>query len=436
MPDNFSYFCLPELTYVQMSLPEILFYIIIGILIADYVFERILEYLNAKNMSTELPDELKGIYDENEYKRSQQYELDNQKMKLVSSTFNLIIILLFLFFEGFAFVDQLARTITTNSILIPVVFFAILMFALDLINIPFSVYDTFVIEERYGFNKTTPRTFVFDKLKGWILSGILGGGLLALVVWFYQVTGDMFWIYTWILITLFSVVMTMFYTHLILPLFNKLYPLQEGELKTRIFDFSDRSGFNLKNIFVMDGSKRSSKANAFFSGLGKKKKIILFDTLVNDLKNNEIVSVLAHEIGHYKKKHTLANLILSVVQTGVTLYILSLLINSPALSRALGVSQPSFHIGLIAFGLLYSPISMVLGIGMNYLSRKFEFKADEFAGFYNLSNDLVEALKKLSVKNLSNLTPHPVYVFVNYSHPPLLQRIRNLKQTPGETVES
>jgi STE24 endopeptidase len=310
------------------------------------------------------------------------------------------------------------------------------MFALDLINIPFSVYDTFVIEERYGFNKTTPRTFVFDKLKGWILSGILGGGLLALVVWFYQVTGDMFWIYTWILITLFSVVMTMFYTHLILPLFNKLYPLQEGELKTRIFDFSDRSGFNLKNIFVMDGSKRSSKANAFFSGLGKKKKIILFDTLVNDLKNNEIVSVLAHEIGHYKKKHTLANLILSVVQTGVTLYILSLLINSPALSRALGVSQPSFHIGLIAFGLLYSPISMVLGIGMNYLSRKFEFKADEFAGFYNLSNDLVEALKKLSVKNLSNLTPHPVYVFVNYSHPPLLQRIRNLKQTPGETVES
>ncbi len=419
-----------------MSTPEILFYVIIGILIADFILERILEHLNAKNISLKLPEELKGIYNEEQYRKSQQYELDNQKMRLITSTLNLIIILLFLFFDGFAFVDQLSRSITSNSILIPIVFFGILMFALDIINTPFSVYDTFVIEQKYGFNTMTVKTFITDKLKGWLLSAILGGGLLALVVWFYHVTQDMFWIYTWILVTLFSVFMMMFYTQWILPLFNKLSRLEEGELKSSIFSFSRQAGFNLKDIFVMDGSKRSTKANAFFSGLGRKKKIILFDTLIDELKSNEIVSVLAHEIGHYKKKHTLANLVLSVIQTGITLYILSLFIDNPVLSRALGVSQPGFHIGLIAFGLLYSPISMVLGIGMNYLSRRFEYQADAFASDYGFSNYLIGALKKLSVKNLSNLTPHPIYVFVNYSHPPLLDRLRFLKTSSKQTAEA
>ena len=419
-----------------MSATEIIFYVIIGILIADYIVERILEYLNAKNISLELPGELKGIYNEKEYKKSQQYEKDNQKMSLITSTFNLIIILLFLFLDGFAFVDQLARNFTSNSILVPVVFFGILMFALDIINIPFAVYDTFVIEQKYGFNTMTVKTFITDKLKGWLLTAILGGGLLALVVWFFNVTQDMFWIYTWILVTLFSVFMTMFYTQWILPLFNKLSRLEEGDLKSNIFSFSRRAGFNLEDIFVMDGSKRSTKANAFFSGLGRKKKIILFDTLIDELKNNEIVAVLAHEIGHYKKKHTMANLVLSVLQTGITLYILSLFIDNPVLSGALGVNQPSFHIGLIAFGLLYSPISTVLGIGMNHLSRKFEFKADEFASTFGLGNYLIEALKKLSVKNLSNLTPHRAYVFVNYSHPPLLERLRYLQASSKNTEHS
>ena len=418
-----------------MSAPVILFYVIIGILIAEYILGRILDYLNAKNMSIELPEELKGIYNEEEYRKSQQYQRDNQKMGFMTSTFNLIIILLFLYFDGFVFVDQLARTITSNSILITVVFFGVLMFAFDIINTPFAAYDTFVIEQRYGFNTTTVNTFITDKLKGWLLSAVLGGGLLALVVWFYFATGEMFWIYTLVLITVFSVFMTMFYTQWILPLFNKLSRLEEGELKSSIFSFSSRADFNLKDIFVMDSSKRSTKANAFFSGLGRKKKIILFDTLIDELKKNEIVSVLAHEIGHYKKKHTMANLFLSVIQTGITLYILSFFIDSPVLSRALVASQPSFHFGLIAFGLLYSPISTVLGIGMNYLSRKFEYKADEFASAFGLGNYLTEALKKLSVKNLSNLTPHPVYVFVNYSHPPLLKRLKYLKASSNQGEE-
>jgi STE24 endopeptidase len=419
-----------------MSTPEILFYVIVAILIADYLLGRLLDYLNAKNISLELPEELKGIYNEEEYKKSQQYERDNQKMSLITSTFNLIVILLFLIFDGFAFVDQLARSISSHYMLIPLIFFGILMFASDIINTPFSAYDTFIIEQKYGFNTTTVKTFITDKLKSWLLMAILGGGILALVVWFYHATQEMFWIYTWILVTVFSVFMTMFYTQWILPLFNKLSPLGESELKSGIINFSKRAGFNLKDIFVMDGSKRSTKANAFFSGLGKKKKIILFDTLIDELKQNEIISVLAHEIGHYKKKHTMANLVLSVTQTGITLYILSLFIDNPILSRALGASQPSFHIGLIAFGLLYSPISTVLGIGMNHLSRKFEYKADEFASAYGLGNYLIEALKKLSVKNLSNLTPHPVYVFVNYSHPPLLKRLRYLKSLSKQPQES
>jgi STE24 endopeptidase len=410
-----------------MENATVIFYVVIGILIIDYGFEQILEYLNKKNRSVQLPSRLKGIYNEDEYKKAQQYETDNQKLSFVSSTFNLLVIIIFISLDGFAFVDQLARDITSNSLLIPLIFFAFLFFALDIINLPFSIYDTFIIEERYGFNKTTPKIFFIDKLKSYLLTAIIGGGLLILIVWFYQETKEMFWIYTLGFITAFSVFMTMFYTHLIVPLFNKLEPLQEGSLKETIIDFSKKVGFQLRNVFVINGSKRSTKANAFFSGLGKKKRIVLFDTLMDKLENNEIVAVLAHEIGHYKKKHTLVNLMLSVVQTGITLYILSLVIDSPILSRALGVDEPSFHVGLITFSLLYNPISTVLGIGMNIISRKNEYAADEFAK-HNFSGDnLVEALKKLSVNNLSNLTPHPAYVFVHYSHPTLLQRMTNME---------
>ncbi len=404
----------------------IILYAIIGILILDYAFDQFLEYLNRKNRSLELPDRLRGIYNEDEYKKSQQYESDNQKLSFISSTFNLIVIITFISLEGFAYVDQIARDLTDHSLFIPLIFFGILFLALDIINLPFSIYDTFVIEERYGFNKMTPKLFITDKLKSYLLSAILGGGLLILIVWFYQKTGDLFWIYALGIIVVFTVFMTMFYTHLIVPLFNKLKPLQEGPLKQTIVDFTRKVGFKLKNVFVINGSKRSTKANAFFSGLGKKKRIVLFDTLMDKLENNEIVAVLAHEIGHYKKKHTLVNLILSVVQTGITLYILSLVIDSPLLSKALGAESASFHIGLIAFSLLYNPISTFLGIGMNIISRKNEYIADEFAK-NNFSGDfLIEALKKLSVNNLSNLTPHPAYVFVHYSHPTLLQRIEAL----------
>ncbi|MCF8362519.1 MAG: M48 family metallopeptidase [Prolixibacteraceae bacterium] len=291
---------------------------------------------------------------------------------------------------------------------------------------PFEIYDTFVIEEKFGFNKSTPKIFISDKVKGWLLGAILGGGILALVMWIWSSTGDYFWLIAWGTVTLISVFMSMFYSELIVPLFNKQKPLENGELKDAIFKFAEEAGFRLKNIYVIDGSKRSTKANAYFTGLGPKKRIVLFDTLIEDLETDEIVAVLAHEIGHYKKKHTLTGLLLGIVQTGIMLYIFSLLVSSPYLSKALGVEQAKFHIGLIAFGILYSPLSFIMGIGMNIISRKNEYQADAYAAHFGFANELGRALKKLSVKSLSNLTPHPLYVFFHYSHPTLLQRLRHL----------
>jgi len=401
--------------------------IIIGILLFSYILERILNYLNGLKWSDKLPPELEGIYDPEQYRKSMAYQRDNRWFSNVTDSVNLFIMLLMLLLGGFALVDGWARSLTGHPILIGLIFFGILGFAMDIFGTPFSLYDTFVIEEKYGFNKTTISTFFLDKIKGWFLGLIIGGGLLALFIWFYQVTGRFFWVYAWILFTLFMLFMLLFYSTLIVPLFNKQTPLEEGELKTGIHAFCEKAGFKLDKVFVIDGSRRSTKANAYFSGLGAKKRIVLFDTLINDLSQDEIIAVLAHEIGHYRKKHTLAGMVISTIQTGITLYILSLFIGNPALSEALGSAVPGFHLGLIAFAMLYSPISMLLGLGMNVLSRRNEFQADRFARDHNTGKTLASALKKLSVKNLNNLTPHPAYVFFHYSHPPLLERLKKLK---------
>jgi len=406
--------------------PQTVFIIIITILVCNYLMERSLEYINSRKFNDELPDEIKDVYDHERYKKSQEYKKENYKFSIITSTFGFLIILGMFLFRGFAWADHIARSISSHPILITIVFFGMLMFLFDLVNIPFAVYDTFVIEEKYGFNKTTVRTFILDKIKGWLLSAVIGGGLLAVIVWIYLRTMNNFWLYAWAVISVFSIFMSMFYSNLIVPLFNKQTPLDPGELRDKIMEFSEKAGFRLKNIYVIDGSKRSTKANAYFTGLGSKKRIVLFDTLIQDLEKSEIVAVLAHEIGHYKKKHTLTGLVISIVYTGLILFILSLFIGSPVLSEALGTAQPSFHIGLVAFGVLYSPISTILGLGMNVMSRKHEYQADRYAGERYEPASLIEALKKLSRKNLSNLTPHPVYVFFHYSHPTLLQRIRAL----------
>lgn len=407
---------------------NILFWIIIAILILDFLFEKYLDYLNTTTMNDTLPDAVKGIYDEGKYKKQQAYQRENNRFGLVSGTVSFVATLLMFLLFGFAFVNNIAWDFTGNAIIAALIFFGIIMFASDLLGTPFDIYDTFKIEEKYGFNKTTPKTFVLDKIKGWLIGALIGGGLLALIIFIYQKTQQMFWIYAWLVVAAFSVFMAMFYSNLIVPLFNKQTPLEEGELRNAIQQFADKVGFKLDNIFVIDGSKRSTKANAYFTGLGAKKRIVLYDTLINDMNTDELVAVLAHEIGHYKKKHVVQGLFISLIQAAIVLFVFSLLIDSPLLSRALGVEKPNFHIGLVAFGALYTPVSFVLGIFMNMLSRKNEYQADAFAAQHFKPQALASALKKLSVKNLSNLTPHPKYVFFHYSHPTLLQRLDHLKK--------
>lgn len=406
--------------------PQILFFIIIGIIIIDFIIDKYIDYLNAKHFNDKIPDELKDVYNEDEYYKSQSYKKENYQFSLITSSFSILVTLAFFIFKGFAWVDALARSYSSNEISITLIFFGIIMIGSDVINTPFAYYKTFIIEEKYGFNKSSKRLFIIDKLKGWLLSAIIGGGVLAIILWFYQKTGDLFWVYTWGFIGIFTIFITMFYSSLIVPIFNKQKPLEEGELKDAIQAFSKNVGFKLDNIFVIDGSKRSTKANAYFSGFGAKKRIVLYDTLIDDLSKEEIVAVLAHEIGHYKKKHVLTNMLLSLALTGFTLYLFSLFINNPILSEALSVKIPSFHIGLITFGILYSPISEITGILMNFISRKFEYQADDYAKTNFDGSALISSLKKLSKNSLSNLTPHKANVFVHYSHPTLLQRVLNL----------
>jgi STE24 endopeptidase len=407
--------------------PQTLFYILIAILIISFIVDTVLDILNAKHFNDALPEELKDVYDLEEYKKSQNYKATNFKFGLLSSIFSLVLTLAFFFFKGFAFIDELARSIADNPILITLIFFGIIMIGSDLLTTPFTYYKTFVIEEKFGFNKTTKSTFLLDKLKGLVMTVILGGGILAAITWFYASNPNNFWWYTWILVAVFSLFMNLFYSKLIVPLFNKQSPLEEGSLRTAISEYAKTVGFKLDNIFVIDGSKRSTKANAYFSGFGSEKRITLYDTLINDLNEDEIVAVLAHEVGHYKRKHIIFNLGSSILLTGITLYILSLLVGNTLLSEALSVNQTSFHIGLIAFGILYSPISEITGLIMNLFSRKFEYQADNYAKNTFKSEPLISSLKKLSKNSLSNLTPHKATVFMHYSHPTLLQRIKNLK---------
>ena len=406
----------------------IIFWIIIAILVVDFALERYLDYLNTTRWSDQLPEEVKGIYDEEDYRKQQAYSKTNHRFHSLTSSLSFLLILFMLFVKGFALLNSMATAITGNPILSALIFFGLLMLASEFLSMPFEFYHTFVIEERFGFNKVTGPVFIFDKIKSWLLGGILGGGLLSLIIFIYQKAGDNFWIYAWIVVSAFSIFMAMFYSSLIVPLFNKQTPLEDGELRQAISDFATKAKFKLDNIYVIDGSKRSTKANAYFAGLGPKKRIVLYDTLIKDMEIPELVAVLAHEIGHYKKKHILLSLILGILQTGIVLYIFSAFIGSPALSQALGVEKPSFHIGMIAFGILYTPLSTLIGIGMNMLSRSFEYAADAFAARQYNGEALASALKKLSVKNLSNLRPHPAYVFVHYSHPTLLQRLAAMKK--------
>jgi STE24 endopeptidase len=402
----------------------ILFILMIAIVMADFLLERGLSLLNCRSIATHLPDEVKGVYSDEKYQQSQEYKRANCRFDLVTASLKVVLLLGLLMVGGFAFIDEAARSMVQAELLVSLLFFGLIFFTSEILFLPFGLYHVFVLEERFGFNKTSMVTFLTDKIKGWLLTILLGGPLLAAVIWFYQATQDNFWIYAWLLMSGFMILMAMFYSTLIVPLFNKQTPLDQGELRDAIESFSARTGFQLADVFVIDGSRRSSKANAYFSGLGAKKRIVLYDTLIDELTVEELVAVLAHEIGHYKQKHTIKGISAALCQTGLMLYILSLFIANPLLSAALGGAIPSFHLGLISFAILYSPLSTLMGLAMNSFSRKNEYEADRFAARHVSAAALGSALKKLSRNNLSNLTPHPAYVFFHYSHPPLLQRLQ------------
>ena len=410
--------------------PQTVFFIILVILTADFVSERILSALNVKSSKKPIPDLLSGIYDQDKYQKQQSYFRANTRFGLLTSTVSFLVIFLMIVFGGFGWLDGIVQRWTANPILVSLIFFGILFLANDIISTPFEIYDIFVIEERFGFNKTTPKTFILDKLKGYALTAVLGGGIIALVMWFYQLNPQYFWLIAWACVTSVSLFISLFYSELIVPLFNKQTPLEAGELRDAIEKFSKKAGFELKNIFVIDGSKRSTKANAYFTGFWKKKRIVLYDTLINDLDTAEIVAVLAHEAGHSKYKHTLRNILINLPYTLLVFFLLGLILRSDVLAQALGGKEASFHLNILAFGILYSPVSMMLGLAMNVLSRKHEYQADGYVKENKMGEQLISALKKISSKSLSNLTPHPAYVFVNYSHPTLLQRVEKLTNSP------
>ena len=407
--------------------PQIIFYLLISIILFNFIKDYFLDYLNSKFFDKKIPENLSDIYDKEKYQKSQDYKKTLYKFGKISKAYSLTILLLFFFLDGFLLVDNFARSVFESELLISLSFFGIIFFGSDILNLPFSLYSIFIIEEKFGFNKTTFRIYFFDKIKSWFITILFGGGILSFIIFQFETVGKDFWIVAWVFITTISILINGFYAQIIVPLFNKQTKLEEGNLKNDIEKYSKKVGFDLSNIFVIDGSKRSTKANAYFSGFGKQKRVTLYDTLLNKLNDNQIIAVIAHEIGHYKKNHIIFNLIFSTIQTGLMLYILSLLIYMPIFSEALGIQSHSFHIGLITFSILYAPISEIFSLIFNVFSRKFEYQADHYAKETFNSKHLIEALKVLSKDSLSNLTPHPKYVWWHYSHPTLAQRIKHLQ---------
>jgi STE24 endopeptidase len=408
--------------------PETFKYLLIGVVSFGFLVEKILSYLNQKQPVPAVPETLDSYLGQDKLVHAKAYQSDNFRFGLYSGLFSFVLTILFISLGWFGLIDNWVSEWVESPLLRSLAFFGIVFIGSDLISLPFDYYSTFVIEEKYGFNKTNRKTFILDKIKGYLLSIVIGGGLLLVFLGLVHQMGQDFWWQFWGIAAVFMVLVNLFYTAWILPLFNKLTPLEEGELKSQLIHYAKSVDFPLQNIFVMDGSKRSSKANAFFSGFGKRKKVVLYDTLLDQHPPDELVAVLAHEVGHYKKKHILLGMITSVLHVGLLLFLLAQFMYNEHLSLALGAEVWSAQLNIIGFTMLFSPISMFLGIGTNWLSRKHEFEADEFAKTTFAGKPLAEALKTLSVKTLSNINPHPWYVFVNYSHPPLLERLGRLEK--------
>lgn len=402
---------------------NLVFWLIIAFVVLEFVAERWVSKLNASWFGKPIPEVLSGVFDTEKYTKQQAYSLTNYRFGVLVASFSVLISLVALVLGLYGWLDDFLRQWLSQEVWLCLAFFGVIMVVNAIIDLPLDYYKTFVIEERFGFNKATKGVFFADQVKNMLLSAVMGGVLLGVITAVYVALPTYFWLLAWLVVSAFSLFMTMFYSEWIVPLFNKQTPLESGELRDAIEAFAQKAGFELTNIYVIDGSKRSTKANAYFSGLGGKKRIVLYDTLIKELTTQEIVAVLAHEIGHYKHKHTRTMITVSLLSNLMMFALLGFFVASPQLSAAMGGSVPSFHLGIMAFGILYSPISTLLGLAINALSRRNEYQADAFAASYGLGDDLISALKKLSSTSLANLQPHPAFVFMHYSHPTLLQRL-------------
>jgi STE24 endopeptidase len=404
--------------------------VILLILIISFLLEFGVSLLNISSLNPNLPKEFETTYNDQEYKKSQNYTRATTSFSLVENSFSLVLTLLFLLYGGFNYVDIWVRSFGFGEIPTGVLYIGCLALLSFIASVPFSIYRTFVIEERFGFNRTTLKTFTLDLIKGSLLAVILGAPLLGLILWFFLNSGSYGWFYCWVGVVVFSLIVQFLAPVLIMPLFNKFSPLEEGSLRDKILNYAAQENFKLQGIFTMDGSKRSSKLNAFFTGFGKFRKIVFYDTLLEKLTEGEIVAVLAHEMGHFKLRHIIKMLLASIIQTGIMFYILSFFLDNRELSEAFSMTNTAIYSSLVFFGFLYSPINLFVSILINFLSRKNEFEADNYAAETTGAPELlITSLKKLSQANLSNLTPHPVMVFLHYSHPPVMCRIDKLRQS-------
>jgi len=402
---------------------------ILFIILGNYLLNVVVETANVRYAKNNVPDEYADYYDPAKYRQSQDYLKENTRFEIIADTIITPITITFILVGGFDLVDKIARSFGFAPIPTGLVFAGVLLLAFQAITIPFSAYSTFVIEEKYGFNRTTPKTFVLDILKSWLLTGVIGGIVFSVILWLFDTAGNWAWVYCWVMVVLFQIVLTFLAPVIILPLFNKFHPLEDGELKTAIEDYAKSQRLKMRGVFKMDASKRSTKSNAFFTGFGKFRRIVLFDTLIDRHTVDELVSVLAHEMGHYKKKHILKSILISVSTTGLVFFVLSLFINNEGLFSAFKMQHTSIHASLFFFAFLYAPINLVISIFRNILSRRHEYEADAYAvSTYRRPESMISALKKLTVDNLSNLTPHPLKVFLAYRHPPVLERIRAIRR--------
>lgn len=400
---------------------------ILTVLILHYLLDVIISVYNLKALSPDLPIEFSDVFEQKGYKQSQNYTRTTTGFSLIENSFSTIITVIFLLTGGFNLIDQFARSFQLSTILTGVIFTGGLMLLSFAVSLPFSIYSTFKIESQFGFNRTTPLTFITDIIKSILLTIVIGAPILASILWFFENSGPYAWLYCWLGVILFGVVLQFLAPVLIMPLFNTFTPLQEGSLNEKITHYAKQENFKIQGIYTMDGSKRSAKLNAFFTGFGTFRKIVFFDTLVEKLSEDEIVAVLAHEMGHYKKNHIWKMMGSTVLQTGLMFFLLSFFIENPGLFEAFGMEALSIYASLVFFAFIYSPLNTLLSILFNYFSRVHEFEADRYAAQSTGKPEmLIQGLKKLSRENLSNLTPHPLMVFFSYSHPPVLERIRTL----------